>query len=95
MTQDVYFTEIQFIEICKTGFLAEQPVSKTELKSMLNVGSIDRTIKGSKYRIHMPKLEYELLKGIIERSPLYSDLIVPLPTLKNPPIIGSYEPPSE
>jgi hypothetical protein len=79
--EDVYFNELQFTDVCKTGFLYGEAVSKLQMKNFISEGFMKRTIKYKEYKIHLPNLEYELFKGIVERSPIYSDLTVPLPNI--------------
>ena len=74
MEQTVYFNEIQFTEVCKTGFIDREPVSKLQMINFIKEGFIIRNINNVDYKIIMPKLEFELLKGIVKRSPLYSDI---------------------
>ena len=71
---NVYFNERQFTDVCKTGFIEREPVSKLEMVNFIKEGFILRNINNVDYKIIMPKLEFELLKGIIRRSPLYSDI---------------------
>jgi hypothetical protein len=71
---NVYFNERQFTDVCKTGFIEREPVSKSQMVNFIKEGFILRNINNVDYKIIMPKLEFELLKGIIRRSPLYSDI---------------------
>ena len=79
--EDVYFNELQFTDVCKTGFIYGQAVTKQNMKDFIQNGFIERNINDKDYKIHIPNLEYELFKGIVERSPIYSDLTVPIPNI--------------
>jgi hypothetical protein len=68
--ENVYFNEFQFTEVCKTGFLNKEYVSKSEMIGFIKNGFIIKKFN----KIFLPKLEHELLKGIIKRSPLFSDI---------------------
>lgn len=72
--ENVYFNEIQFTDVCKTGFINREPVTKLQMINFIKEGFIIRNINQKDYKIIMPNLEFELLKGIVQRSPLYSDI---------------------
>ena len=72
--ENVYFNEIQFTDVCKTGFINREPVTKLQMINFIKEGFIIRNINQKDYKIIMPNLEFELLKGIVKRSPLYSDI---------------------
>lgn len=72
--ENVYFNETQFTEVCKTGFINKEYVSKSEMIGFIKNGFIIKKFNQIEYKIFLPKLEHELLKGIIKRSPLFSDI---------------------
>jgi|TARA_B100001094_G_C18071981_1_gene740550 hypothetical protein len=72
--ENVYFKERDFTEVCKKGFINNDPVSKLQMIDFIKNGFTIRHINNKDYKIIMPNLEFELLKGIVQRSPLYSDI---------------------
>jgi|TARA_B110000259_G_C13936418_1_gene371008 hypothetical protein len=72
--QDVYFSEREFTDVCKTGFINREPVTKLQMIGLIKQGFMIKNINEKDYKIIMPNLEFELLKGIVQRSPLYSDI---------------------
>jgi len=70
----VFFNEVQFTDVCKTGFIQREPVTKLQMISFIKEGYMIRNINDKEYKIILPKLEHELLKGILKRSPLFSDI---------------------
>lgn len=78
----ILLTETSFTNLCKSGFIVysspengrdEISITKLEIKRLANGEIIEKNI-GNFYKIALQDLGLELIKEIIKRSPLYSEL---------------------
>ena len=73
--------EFLFTNVCKFGFIVHQsdlgrieiPITKRDIKSIA-IGEVLKKSTSDNYEITLQGVETELIKEIIKRSPMYSDL---------------------
>jgi hypothetical protein len=82
---NIILNEINFTQICKTGFLTfnspsgriETYIGKSEMIELMS-GSLLKETNGYNLKLNIVNIDSLMIKEIVKRSPLYSDLVVKL-----------------
>lgn len=78
----IILDEFKFTNFCKLGFLQykngnsmnEIPLTKLDIKNLFKEDKLEKDYCGDKITFIISNINKELLKEIIKRSPLFSDL---------------------
>lgn len=78
----IVLDEFKFTNFCKLGFIQykngnstiEIPLTKLDIRTLFKEDTIEKNYYEDKVVIMLSKIDKHLLKEIIKRSPLFSDL---------------------
>lgn len=79
----IVFDEISFTNLCKMGFITHNSpvmgrtdihITKADLRKLMTGEIIEKDVATEKFKFALADLGIEMIKEIIRRSPIYSDI---------------------
>jgi hypothetical protein len=79
----VVLDEVSFTNLCKNGFFTHNSpefgktdihIYKHDIKHLISEQILTKEIGSEVFKIALAKMEYELVKEIIRRSPIFSEM---------------------
>lgn len=79
----IVLNEMTFTNLCKSGFFTHNSpefgksdihIYKHDIKQLITDKVVSKEIGSEVFKIALAKLEYELVKEIIRRSPIFSEM---------------------
>lgn len=83
METRILLNETTFTNLCKSGFLTQKDpqygtidlhITSMDMKNLASGGIVTKDINGSLFKIALQDIGLELIKEIIRRSPVYSQM---------------------